>query len=223
MRPNGASPRSGSLLYRGVLFFFRWVFRLLYHHRVYGLEHFYEGPAILAANHSSFFDPPVLAISWPEEVHFLAREGLFKNRFFGGLIRRLNAHPVSGDAGDIAVFKAVVLLLSEGKKLILFPEGKRGWSQELGALKPGIALLVSRSNAAVIPAYIHGTFEIWNRGRAFPKLRGKTACVFGSPIHWGQFAHLDRKEGQRALTEALSERINGLRIWYEQGAKGAPP
>jgi 1-acyl-sn-glycerol-3-phosphate acyltransferase len=210
-------------LYRTVLFLTRCFFKVFYRHKVYGLEHFYSKAAIIASNHVSNYDPPILAISWPEEVHFLAREGLFKNAAFGWLIRKLNAHPVSGDAGDVTVFKTICSLLAEGKKVILFPEGTRGRKDALGVLKPGVAMLVSRSKAAVVPAYVHGTFYIWNRQSRLPKLWGKTACVFGTPILWEQFAHLGKKEAQAALTASLADAIRALRLWYEQGAQGVPP
>lgn len=212
-----------SWLYRFVLFF-SWSFlKVFYRHRVYGLEHYYSGAAIIASNHTSYLDPPILSTSWPDEVHFLARETLFKNPLFGGLITRLNSHPVSGDAGDIVVFKTIVKLLSEGKKVILFPEGMRSYDGELGEIKPGVAMLVSRTKSAVVPAYIHGAFNAWPRTQKLPKLWGKTACIFGSPILWAQFEHLDKREGQAALTEKLADAINSLRRWYESGAKGSPP
>ena len=223
MKPAWARKIPMSGLYRAVLFFAWCFFKIFYRHRIYGLDHYYDQAAIIASNHTSNYDPPILAISWPDEVHFLARESLFKNGLFGGFIRRLNAHPVSGDAGDIVVFKLINNLLGTGKKIILFPEGTRNKKNELGVLKPGIAMLVSRSKTAVIPAYVHGTFSIWNRSKKFPKLWGKTACVFGTPILWEQFVHLDKKEGQNALTAKLAESINSLRAWYEAGAKGTPP
>jgi 1-acyl-sn-glycerol-3-phosphate acyltransferase len=206
-----------------VLFLAWSYFKILYRHKIYGLEHFYPHSAIIASNHVSFYDPPVLSISWPEEVHFLARESLFKNKIFGGFIRKLNAHPVSGDAGDIGVFKLICSLLNEGKKVILFPEGKRSSDNQLAQLKPGIAMLVARANSAVIPAYIHGTFNLWNRFRKLPKLWGKTACVYGTPILWSHFSHLDKREAQKALTDKLAASIEALRAWYENGAKGTPP
>lgn len=223
MKPAWARNIPMSWLYRVVLFLAWCFFKVFYRHRIYGLEHFYSEAAIIAGNHSSFYDPPILSISWPEEVHFLARESLFKNPLFGTLIRKLNAHPVSGDASDIGVFKLVCQLLAEGKKIILFPEGQRGRQDKLGELKPGVAMLVARSKSAVIPAYIYGSFKVWNRTRKFPKLFGKTACVYGSPILWSQFAHLDKKEAQKALTDALAASIEALRKWYEAGAQGTPP
>lgn len=202
----------------------RLYYKLFYRHQVYGQkEHFYRGGAILAANHTSFLDPPIVAISWPEEVHFLARESLFKHFGFGSLIRTLNAHPVSGDVSDIKVLKTLMQLLTEGKKIVLFPEGTRSQDGTLGVIKPGIGLLITRTNTAIVPAYIHGAQEAWGRGRSLPKLFGKTTCVFGTPITAAQFAHLDKKEALQAIADKLSHSIEALKQWYLAGAKGTPP
>jgi len=223
MKPAWMPPNKMNLLYRAVIFSAWFFFKIFYRHRVYGLEHYYTGGALLAANHASYYDPPILAISWPEEGHFLAREGLFKNRWFGAFIRAVNSHPVSGDASDISVFKTICKLLSEGKKVFIFPEGKRCHKDELDKLKPGIGMLIARTQTAIVPAYIHGTFGVWNRRRKFPKLWGKTACVFGTPILWKDFAHLDKRQAQEQITVKLAASINELRHWYEKGAKGTPP
>lgn len=223
MKPAWLSKQPITWLYRLILFLAWLLFKVFYRHRVYGHEHFYAGPAIIAGNHTSYLDPPILAISWPQGVHFLAKEELFRNPLFGGFIRRLNAHPVTGEASDIGVFKTICGLLNEGDKIILFPEGKRNEINELAELKAGVAMLVARSKSAVVPAYIHGAFNIWNPSRKFPKLFGKTACVFGTPIFWSDFEHLDKKEAQKALLAKLSESINELRAWFEAGAKGVPP
>ncbi|MBS0628843.1 MAG: (d)CMP kinase [Verrucomicrobia bacterium] len=209
-------------LYRFILFLAWGAFKLFYRHRVYGVEHFIRGSAIIAPNHTSYLDPPVAAISWPEEVHFLARESLFKPFLFGPFIRALNAHPVSGEVTDISVFKTIIELLKEGKQLVLFPEGARTEGQ-LEKIKPGIGMLAIRSKAAIIPTYIHGTYEIWGRHRKLPKLFGRTVCVFGAPIHWETFANLDKKEAQAKIAEELTRSIHALKNWYESGAIGTPP
>ena len=224
MKPAWARRSCGMhLLYRCVLFM-AWAYcKIFYRHRVYGDEHFFKGGALIASNHTSFLDPVLLSISWPEEVHFLARETLFTTPGFGSFIRALNAHPVSGSAGDVAVFRSILELLEEGKKVILFPEGTRAKEDQLGTIKPGLGLLLSRGDAAVIPTYIHGAFSIWNRKRKLPKLWGKTACIFGSPIFYKSFIHLGKKEAQAAIARKLSESILSLRTWYESGAHGTPP
>jgi len=210
-------------LYRIVLFCAWSIAKIFYRHKVYGLEHFYPRGAIIAANHTSYLDPSLLAISWPEEVHFLARDTLFRNRFFGGFIRAINAHPVSGDATDIAVFREICSLLNEGKKVILFPEGKRTLDGLLGEVKPGIGMLIARTGSAVIPAYLKGPYEIWGRKRKFPKIFGKTICVFGSPIRWETYAHLDKREAQETVAKQFVESVQGLKKWLDEGAIGIPP
>lgn len=209
--------------YRFILFFAWLTYKVLYRHKVYGLEHYYPGAGILAANHTSYLDPPIVAISWPEEVHFLAKQSLFGPFLFGRMIRALNAHPVSGDVNDISVFKMMIQLLKEGKKIILFPEGLRSENGQLEPLKAGIGLLASRANAAIIPTYIYGAFQIWDIHHKLPKLRGRTVCVFGKPILWEEFAHFEKKEAQAQLIERLTESILKLKSWYEDGAKGIPP
>ena len=212
-----------SPLYVFVLWCFRQFFRFFYSHRIYGLEHYVKGPAILAATHASFYDPPLVAISSPDPVHFLAREGLFRSRLFGGFIRKLNTHPIKGNVGDLTVFKMVYELLKEGDKILLFPEGKRSSNGRLSPLRPGVALLASRSEAVVLPVYVHGAFAVWPRHRLLPKPFGRTACVFGSPIYWKEFQEMPKKKGQEQLLVKLQASYEALESWFLAGAKGSPP
>jgi len=209
-------------LYRFTIFLAWLVFKLLYRHKVYGLEHYVNRAAIIAPTHTSYLDPPITCISWPEGVHLLGKEELFRPFLFGRYIRALNTHPIRGGAGDASVFKMVLQLLGEGKQIILFPEGTRT-DGEIQEIKPGIGMLVMRAKAAIIPTYIHGALEVWGRNRKWPKPFGKTACIFGSPILWDSFAHLDKKEAQIAIAKRLSKELHNLKDWYDAGAKGIPP
>lgn len=212
-----------SFLYRFVLLVIWLISKILYRHRVYGVEHVCKGPAIIASNHVSFLDPPIIAISSPEEVFFLARKTLFKKNGFGLLIRALNALPVSGQASDHRVFKQILQILKEGKKLILFPEGERSFDNVFLPIKPGIALLISRSNVPVIPVYLHGVHEAWARGKSFPRLWGKTVCIFGSPLEFDFSAEGDKSRSQEIIADTILNSWKNLKKWYEEGAKGSPP
>ena len=208
----------------GIFYYiFRGFFRIFYHHKIFGKEHICPGPAIIASNHLSYWDPPLLGTSCPEEVYYIARATLFDHPMLRYFITRLNAYPIKGSPHDLASFKLVSKFLEENKKVILFPEGKRSADGKLMEFKTGIAMLAHRSNSPIIPAYIHGTFEIWNRGRKFPKLWGRTACVFGSPIMMEAFSHLPKKEAHEAITHKVRESVENLRRWYENGAQGVPP
>ncbi|HEY4832360.1 MAG TPA: lysophospholipid acyltransferase family protein [Waddliaceae bacterium] len=212
-----------TLLYKIGSAFFYSLFYFIYRHKIYGQENLPKGAAIIAPNHQSYFDPPLIGISCLEEIFYLARDSLFKRPLLGPLIRLLNAYPLSGGSSDRGSLKSIQFLLAKQKKVVIFPEGVRSSNGNLSQIKPGITLLAFRSRAPIVPVYIHGTFHIWPRNRIFPKLWGKTACVFGHPFYPDQFAHLEKKEAQQALAEALIERISLLRTWYLQGAKGPIP
>ncbi len=222
-RPSWMQTKSVTFLYRLVILFAWLVGKIFYRLRVYGHEHYYPRGAILASNHTSFLDPPIISACWPEEVHFLARQTLFNNPLFGALISNLNTHPVSGEPGDIGVMKTILSLLEQGKKVVLFPEGTRSKNGELQHFKPGISMLVARSKSALIPVYIDGAYKAWSRTRKFPRLFGKVTCIFGTPITWESFSHLEKKEAQKQITEKLHADILGLKKWFEDGAHGVPP
>lgn len=196
-------------------------FKCFYGLKVYGLEHFGPGGAIIAANHSSFFDPPVLSASCPEEVHFLAKGSLFDVPILGFAIRKLNAHPVTRDVSDMQTFRTMIELLMRKNKLILFPEGQRSLDGELLPLERGLSFLVQKSGCRIIPTYIHGAFQAWPPERKWPKLFGKISVVFGSSIEWDE--SLDKKAAQEKITNDTENALRALKAWMEAGAKGSPP
>ena len=181
------------------------LFKITYGHEVIlpaGVV--YPEGAIIAANHASFLDPPLVAISWPEPIHFLARKTLFDVKLLKPVITSLNAHPLTG-ANDTSSLKLACRLLAEGKKILIFPEGTRSTDGELGQFKQGIGMLARKSGAPIIPAYIHNSNKAWPKGRKYPKLfAAKTACVFGKPIYLSDFDETDPK----ALSLQIAERLH---------------
>jgi 1-acyl-sn-glycerol-3-phosphate acyltransferase len=212
-----------NIFYNITASFFYLLFKLCYKHKSYGRSHFIPGAAIIAPNHASFWDPPIIGGSAPEETYFLARSTLFDNRLLKLLITHLNSYPVQGNAQDLHSFKIICALLKEKKKVVIFPEGNRTFDGKLGPIKSGVAMLAFRCNCPIIPTYIAGTFEVWPRQRKYPKLSGKTACVFGSPLYPETFQHLSKKEAQEALSATLLSRLKELEAWYFTGAEGVPP
>lgn len=189
-------------------------FRLFYRYSVYGNEKSYQGKAIFASNHASFLDPPLIATAWPEEVHFLARASLFQNPFWNWLLSNLNAHPVRGTVQDIDSFRLICQLLSEGKKVVVFPEGERSTTGQLQTMKSGIAMLALRMQCPIIPVYISGTFEAWPRHRRCPKFGTPISCVFGEPIFPISSTQLNKKQMQEFLTQQVQDNLEKLRLWY---------
>lgn len=198
-------------------------FFLFYRHRVFGKQHIPAGPCILAPNHASFFDPPLVGISCDEEVNFLARGTLFKNAFFKRLISYLNSYPVTGTGQDLVTIKFVIQLLQKDKKVVIFPEGKRTRDGNLLPIKAGIGMLISKCECPIVPIYVHGTYHIWPSTHLFPKLWGKTACVFGTPILWENYKELPKKQAQQEIADAIQKSLSELKNWYLNGAQGTPP
>lgn len=211
-----------SLFYTGVRLLIKSYFFLLYGHKTYGLHHIPQGAGLIAANHASYFDPPLLAASFPSHIHFLARSSLFKKRFFGYAIRHLNAHPLTQAYGDVQAFKITLKLLKKGYQVAIFPEGERTSTGQLQALKEGVSKLAIKADVPIIPVYIAGSGAVWPRSKKYPLCYGKTACVIGSPLYSTALkAH--KKQAQQELTLALKQKLEALKFWYEGGAQGMPP
>lgn len=212
-----------SLFYHSVAFGTRAFFRLFYHLSIYGTDSPYRGKAILAPNHASFFDPPIIGATWPEEVHFLARSNLFDLPIWGWILSKLNAHPIHGTARDVELFRYVCQLLSEEKKVVIFPEGNRTATGQIQEIKPGFAMLALRMQCPIIPVYISGTYEAWPRHNRWPKLGPSIACVYGQPIFPEFSAEKNKKKIQEFLAQQVQEKWEEMRLWLEAGAQGQPP
>ena len=140
-----------------------------------------SGPVILAANHASFLDPPLVGSGLPRAINYLARETLFKYPGLGAILRSVNAVPVDREGGGGAGLKAILDRLLAGGGIILFPEGTRSPDGELRGARAGIGLTVIKSSAPVVPVRVFGTYEAWGRGKALPRSR-RVAVKYGNPL-----------------------------------------
>lgn len=212
------------LFYRASYYTLWPLARALYRHQVYGLEHLQgvEGGTLVASSHASFLDPMLIGISFPKEMHFLARDSLFDHWLLGPIITRLNAHRIHGVA-TVSAVKTVSKLLRDQQSTVIFPEGMRSKTGELLPVQKGVGVIAGLSRCTVVPCYMHGTYDVWPPHERFPKCFGKTACVFGSPLPWSDYEQLGRKNAQDKLCQDVEARLHALKRWYEAGARGSPP
>jgi 1-acyl-sn-glycerol-3-phosphate acyltransferase len=202
-----------TLIYRIATGLLRGFFRLCYHLSVEGIEDPYRGKAIIAPNHASFLDPPLISATWPEEVHFLARSTLFQPSSARIILSRLNAHPVDGSAQDVQSFRLICRLLKEDQKVVIFPEGERSITGKLQKIKPGIAMLAIRMQCPIIPVYIQGTFEAWPKQSRWPKFGSPILCVYGKPIFPpSALENANKKEMQEQLTQQVQNQMEEMRL-----------
>ncbi len=141
------------------------------------------GPVILACNHVSFADPPLVGVGIRRPTHFLARDTLFRNPLFGAWLRSVNSIPVDRDGGGAAGLRAVLALLNRQEMVVLFPEGTRSVDGRLQSAKPGVGLIALKSGAPVVPVRMFGLFEAWGRNRKLPRT-GKVIVKYGHPIRF---------------------------------------
>lgn len=168
-------------------YFIGWsVFRLMYatyfRWRVYNPERVpLTGPVILACNHASLLDPPLVGCGVHRDINYLARESLFRFPGIGALLRSWNAVPVDRDGGGAKGLKAILDRLLAGGAIILFPEGTRTLTGNLQPARSGIGLTVIKSAAPVIPVRVFGTFAAYGKEAKFPRPH-PVGVKYGEPL-----------------------------------------
>ena len=173
-----------NLSYRLGWSFFRLMYATYFRWRVFNPERVpLTGAVILASNHASFLDPPLVGSGLKRGINYLARESLFRFPGIGALLRSWNAVPVDRDGGGAAGLKAILERLLAGGGIILFPEGTRTRDGKLQPARSGIGLIVIKSRAPVVPVRTFGTFEAYGRNHKIPRPK-KVAVKYGEPLHF---------------------------------------
>jgi 1-acyl-sn-glycerol-3-phosphate acyltransferase len=170
-----------------------------------------RGPALLVANHQSFFDPPAVGLSVRRRLCYLARQTLFRHRLFGKLLRSLKSVPVDQDGVAAAGLRAIIDNLEHGEAVLVFPEGERSWNGVMQPFKPGVALIIQRVAPPIIPIGIAGAYEALSRHATWPRLspifmpRTGTdiAVSIGKPLDGNHFAKMRRDELCAALCQEV--------------------
>ncbi|UCD14943.1 MAG: 1-acyl-sn-glycerol-3-phosphate acyltransferase [Candidatus Omnitrophota bacterium] len=157
-------------------------------------------PFILASNHLSYLDPIVLGVVAPPALNYLAKEELFRNKFFGGLIKNVGAIPLERGKADIKAMRAVLNVLKK-KPVVIFPQGAR--SADFDKFKVGVGFLYRRSGAPIIVAKIRGTDKFLLKGSRFAR-RGKIRVVFD------RVEGISRKDAYEDIARKVIGRIRSL-------------
>lgn len=191
------------MMYRLVWLIFRFLFRVVFRRRIFGAENIpASGPLIVASNHISSLDPPVVGTGFWRPGVYMAKEELFRNPLVGAFIRSIRAFPVKRGAPDRASLKYALDALARGEALVIFPEGTRSETGELQPPEVGVGMIAYRSGAPVVPAWVHGT------DRALPKHGrpgfSRFTVAYGEPL---RFETPEGARPGRADYEAAAQRI----------------
>jgi len=139
------------------------------------------GPVIVASNHQTFLDPPMVGLRLDRPPIYLARRSLFRNRLFAALIRFFGAVPIDREGPGVASLRQSLRFLEAGRVVVLFPEGTRSRDGTVGEFRPGVALLAEKSGASVVPVRIRGGEKVFPKGAKFPR-PGRISVTFGAPM-----------------------------------------
>jgi 1-acyl-sn-glycerol-3-phosphate acyltransferase len=181
----------------------RWFGVWMYGLRVAGREHWpASGGGLICANHQSMFDPPLVGLTCPRRMNYLARENLFRVPILAPLIRHLDAIPIDREGTGLAGLKETLRRLKAGELVLIFPEGTRTRDGEVAPLKPGFIAVARRSRVPLIPVGLDGAYQAWPRTAKFPRT-GRVAVVIGEPIAAEQVAAMSDDD----LLAELEQRI----------------
>ena len=178
-----------------------------------------QGGLIVASNHISFWDPPLVGSAIPREVHFLAKLELFSTPILGPLIRGVNAIPIRRGAADMTGLARAMDVLKRGGTLLMFPEGSRMKDGELHPARPGVGMMAVSADVPIAPCYVSGS----NQPKRWLTRRARVRIWFGAPRSWRELAGPDaeltpgRPLYQR-LGDAIMREIAALKSDQEQSA-----
>ncbi len=162
------------------------------------------GSFLIAANHASFLDPPLIGAQVPRQIAFFARKTLWKGGISSWWLDAVGTIPVDRDGGqDVSAIKRVLKALKDDWGLILFPEGTRSPDGQLQSPKAGVGLICCRAHVPVVPTRIFNSSEAYGKGRGL-RVGVPVSIVFGPPIFPEEY---DDPTAGKERYQIASERI----------------
>jgi 1-acyl-sn-glycerol-3-phosphate acyltransferase len=185
-----------------------------------------EGPLIVASNHASNLDVPVIG-AWlipllGRRIHWLGKKELFDWPIVGWVAAHGGVHPVDRGGADVEAFRLAQRILDDGHVLFVFPEGTRSPDGALQEARDGIALLALRTGAPIVPVGIAGSHRVWPKGQRLPHPGGHVTVRIGRPFRPAQELPegTDRSTAKRLTTRLIMNRIADLLPPRQRGVYG---
>jgi len=171
------------------------------------------GGLIIASNHVSFADPPLIGSAFRRPIHYFARRTLFTHPVANYILTRVNALPVNQERPELSILKRIISLLKEGEQVLIFPEGERTWDGKLKREgQPGVGMIVSKAGVPVLPVRLFGPEKVLPRGAKRPR-RHPVTLVVGEPITFDDLLEdstLGQKERYLRIAERIMDAISAL-------------
>jgi len=169
-----------------------------------------DGGFLVAANHASYFDIPLLGCGMPRRAWYLGRSDLFPVPGVNGILQWLGWIPLRLGRLDRKAFEKAIALINRGKVVVIFPEGSRSLDGRLGEAKPGLGMIVAQTGCPVVPAYLKGTFEVLPSEAKWPRFH-PVNVRFGEPVNFPKPGpDGDNKKFYQEVSQTVMERIAAL-------------
>jgi 1-acyl-sn-glycerol-3-phosphate acyltransferase len=162
-----------------------------------------RGGVVIASNHASLLDPPSLGCVIPREVSFFAKKELFGVPFVGWFISYANSIPVDRAGYSAQALKDMIHRLEDGWAVLVFPEGTRTKTGELGEPKSGSGMAAVSAGVPIVPCWIEGSF----RARLF---RSKVVLHFLPPFDPNEIEAPSKKEHYLLVSKRIMNDIYNL-------------
>ena len=192
--------------------FIHGIYQAFFRGEVVGTDHIPAGgPYLIAANHASHLDPPLVGCQVARQMRFFARKTLWNNSFVGWWLSQIETIAVDRDSGDVGAIKKVLSALAENRAIVLFPEGTRSPDGQLQKPKAGVGLMACKSGASVVPCRVYGSYAAFGKGRLLPNFGTPVTIVFGRPIPPSEYDDpAAGKERYQVASARIFERIAAL-------------
>ena len=191
-----------NLFFTVVYYLGRALLSVLFPATVEGLDRLPRNGVLLCPNHSSNWDPILIALRLPVNyrLHIMAKVDLFKNPILAWILRRLGAFPVSRGSSDIQSVKTAMQAIRSGDNLLIFPEGPRVEKEGDVQAKGGVAVIGIRTGAQFVPVFVDGKKRLFR----------KTRIIFGEPYRPTYTGRHGTAEEVQAIADDLLRRAYDL-------------
>jgi len=193
------------------------LFKILGQVKVFGMDNIPLGtPYLIAMNHISIFDPPLVTTFWPEEPEVIGAADVFKKKGQGPLLSLYGVIPVHRGDYDRALLDIILAILKADKPLIIAPEGSRSHVPAMQRALPGIGYIIEHSKVPVLPVGLVGTTDdFWQRSKAYWRGRGEKPALemrVGKLIHFKPITEkgAERREARQRNADLVMRYIAGL-------------
>lgn len=159
-----------------------------------------KGPYIIASNHLSWIDIPLVPAYVPGKVVYMAKEELFYSKV-GWLVRFLGAFPVKRGEGDRQAIRAAGDQLKKGRIFIIFPEGHRSETRTLGKIHSGLGMIALRAEVPVVPVAVSGSENV------LKKFGAHVTLSYGEPVVFKPKGNKITREDIDDATHEIMRRI----------------